>query len=164
MQQRAREREKLPDGTGRFCLSALRTKSSRMFLLRLKQIRGLSVKMVIFKNLKITANDVTITLQLKILNVRTKGILSSEILAKGGFRVSGLNTETFLNRGIYLRNGSDRRRANTRNFIDFTICIGSHPNLLIFRIVSLLCLCSLLCFIVIFQIIKALKLSLSMFS
>ena len=43
---------------GRFC-GALRTKLSRMFLLRLKEIRGLPVKMTdIFKNLKITDNDV----------------------------------------------------------------------------------------------------------
>ena len=32
-------------GAGRFCLRALRTKLSRMFLLRLKEIRELSVKM-----------------------------------------------------------------------------------------------------------------------
>ena len=32
-------------GTCKFCLRALRTKLSRMFLLRLKEIRGLSVKM-----------------------------------------------------------------------------------------------------------------------
>ena len=46
VQQRAREQEKVPAGASRFCLRALRTKLSRMFLLRLKEIRGLSVKMV----------------------------------------------------------------------------------------------------------------------
>ena len=39
------ELKKVPAGAGRFCLRALRTKLSRMFLLRLKEIRGLSVKM-----------------------------------------------------------------------------------------------------------------------
>ena len=43
--QRAREQEKVPADSGRFCLRVLRTKLSRMFLLRLKEIRGLSVKM-----------------------------------------------------------------------------------------------------------------------
>ena len=37
--------EKVPAGAGRFCLSALSTKLSRMFLLHLKELRGLSVKM-----------------------------------------------------------------------------------------------------------------------
>ena len=36
---------KVPTGAGRFCLRALRTKLSRLFLLRLKEIRRLSVKM-----------------------------------------------------------------------------------------------------------------------
>ena len=40
-----REQEKVPPGACRFCLRALRTKLSRMFLLRLKEVRGLSVKM-----------------------------------------------------------------------------------------------------------------------
>ena len=43
--QRAREQENLTAGAGRFFLMALRTKLSRMFLLRRKEIRGLSVKM-----------------------------------------------------------------------------------------------------------------------
>ena len=41
----SREQEKIPNGAGRFCLRALCTKLSRIFLLRLKEIRGLSVKM-----------------------------------------------------------------------------------------------------------------------
>ena len=45
VQQRAREQEKVPAGAGRFCLRALCIKLSRMFLSRLKEIRGLSVKM-----------------------------------------------------------------------------------------------------------------------
>ena len=45
VQQRAREQEKVPAGAGRFCLRALRTKLFRMFLLLLKEIRGLSMKM-----------------------------------------------------------------------------------------------------------------------
>ena len=36
---RAREQEKVPAGAGRFCLRALFTKLSRMFLLRLKEMR-----------------------------------------------------------------------------------------------------------------------------
>ena len=43
--QRAREQEKVAAGAGRFCLRTLRTKWSRIFLLRLKEIRGFSVKM-----------------------------------------------------------------------------------------------------------------------
>ena len=39
------EQEKVPAGAGRFCLEALRIKLSRMFLLHLKEIRRLSVKM-----------------------------------------------------------------------------------------------------------------------
>ena len=43
--QRAREQEKIPADAGRFCLRALRTKLSQMFLLRLKGIRVLWAKM-----------------------------------------------------------------------------------------------------------------------
>ena len=54
------EQEKVPTGAGRFCLRALRTKLSRIFLLRLKEMRviGENGRRLIFKNLKITANDV----------------------------------------------------------------------------------------------------------
>ena len=45
VQQRAREQEKVHAGTCLFRLRALLTQLSRMFLLRLKEIRGLSVKM-----------------------------------------------------------------------------------------------------------------------
>ena len=45
VEERAREQEKVLAGADRFCLRALRTKLFRMFLLRLKEIRGLSVKM-----------------------------------------------------------------------------------------------------------------------
>ena len=91
--QRAREQEKVPAGAGRFCLRALRTKLSRMFLLHLKVMRVIGENgwrlRVIFKNLKITTtNDVPnfVVKGMKCQNY--KGILSSEILAKGGFRVS----------------------------------------------------------------------------
>ena len=43
--QRVREQENVPAGAGRLFLRALRTKLSRMFLLRRKEIGGLSVKM-----------------------------------------------------------------------------------------------------------------------
>ena len=43
--QRVREQAKVPDGAERFCLRALWTKLSRMFLLRRKEIKGLSEKM-----------------------------------------------------------------------------------------------------------------------
>ena len=63
-----------------------------MFLLRLKEIRGLSVKMadvsgsfLSFWKLRLMT---FLTLLLKGWNVKTKGILSSNILAKGGFRLS----------------------------------------------------------------------------
>ena len=43
--QRVREQGKVPAGAERFCLRALWTKLSRMFLLRRKETKGLSEKM-----------------------------------------------------------------------------------------------------------------------
>ena len=70
--QRAREQEKVPAGADRFCLRALRTKLSPMLLLCLKEMRVIGENVwrlrVIFKNLKITANNV--------LNVVVNGMKS----------------------------------------------------------------------------------------
>ena len=68
MLHRPREHEKVPAGVGEFCLRALCTKLSRIFLLRRKEMRGLSVKMADVSGsfLSILKLRLTISLTLKL--------------------------------------------------------------------------------------------------
>ena len=94
-----------------FCVMAIRTKLSRIFLLRLKEIRGLSVKMAYASGLFLMIWSLRIVMSLTFdwrgWNVKAKGILSSAILAKDSFRVSRLEI---------LKNFESQQKCSTKSF------------------------------------------------